>query len=556
MSTARRILIVGGVAGGASCAARLRRMDEHAEIVMFEKGPFVSFANCGLPYHVGGVIADEAKLLVATPEFLRSRFRIDVRTGHEVTRIDREAHTIEAANVLTGEVSEEGYDKLVLAPGSLPVRPPIPGIDLPGIFQVRTIPDVRAIREWIALHPVQRAVIVGGGYIGLEMAENLVHLGLETTILERLGQVMPPLDAEMAEPVHRHLRDKGVDLRLETEVTAFKSLPEGLSVVTAAGETIEAGLVILSIGGRPNADLARGAGLRLGRHGGIRVDEKMRTSDPDIYAVGDAVEVMDAVTGLWTLLPLAGPANRQGRIAADAITGREARFRGVQGTAVCGGLGLTIAMTGQGEKGLVRAGVPFEKVYLFPGHHVGYYPGAEPIHLKVLFRPSTGRLLGAQAVGKAGVEKRMDVLSAMIQMNATVYDLEEAELCYAPQYGAAKDPVNLAGFIAANHLRGYAPLARWEDVLEGPDEKPFILDVREPAEFAAGHAEGATNIPWSALRDRIVELPRDRPIYAHCGVGLRSHNAVRILRQHGFDARNLAGGFKQHQIQRHNPSKP
>jgi NADPH-dependent 2,4-dienoyl-CoA reductase/sulfur reductase-like enzyme/rhodanese-related sulfurtransferase len=537
----QRVLIVGGVAGGASCAARARRHSEDAEIVVFERGPYASFANCGLPYHVGGVIAERAKLLVTKPKLLRDRFRIDLRTRHEVTRINRAEQTVEVRDLETGEAIIERYDALVLSPGAAPIRPPLPGIDGEGIFSVRNIPDVDAINAWIETKSARTAVVVGGGFIGLEMAENLVHRGLSVTLVEMLDQVMPPLDAEMVTDVHAHLRDRGVNLCLGDGVASFE--PGGgaaPAVVTQSGAHHESDLVILAIGVKPEVGLAREAGLEIGDLGGIRVDEQMRTSVPAIFAVGDAIEVRDVVTGAWMLLPLAGPANRQGRIAADVIFGREARLRGVQGTAVVGVFDLTIAATGAGEKTLRRLGLPHEKVYLFPPDHVGYYPGRHLMHLKVLFDPETGRVLGAQCVGKAGVDKRIDVLAMAIQMGATVFDLEEAELCYAPQFGAAKDAVNMAGFIAANHVRGDSPLMHWEAV----DEGEFLLDVRTEREVKRSPVSHAVNIPIDALRERIGEMPRDREIQALCDTGFRSYLAVRILKQAGFRARNLSGGLQ------------
>jgi NADPH-dependent 2,4-dienoyl-CoA reductase/sulfur reductase-like enzyme/rhodanese-related sulfurtransferase len=513
---------------------------------MFERGPHASFANCGLPYHVGGVIADREKLLVAKPELLRERFRIDLRLNTEVTGIDRAARTVAWRNRETGETGSECYDMLVLSPGAAPIRPPLPGIDLPGVFTVRNIPDVDAINAWIAERGAKRGVVVGGGFIGLEMAENLVHRGLAVTLVELLDQVMPPMDPEMVTQVHAHLREKGVDLRLSDGLAAFEEQGKALAVVTQSGVRHPADIAILGIGVRPEIDLARDAGLEIGERGGIRTDDQMRTSDPAIWAVGDAVEVRDFVTGQWTLVPLAGPANRQGRIAADAIFGQPAQFRGVQATAVVGVFDLTVASTGASEKTLRRVGMEFECVHVHPAHHVGYYPGAEPIHLKVLFDPVNGKLLGAQAVGRAGVEKRIDVLAAAIQLGATVFDLEEMELCYAPQYGAAKDPVNHAGFVAANHLRGFAPLAHWEDV--GATDA-LILDVRTAKEWEEGHLEGAVHIPVDELRGRLGELPREREIWAHCGVGVRSHVATRTLRQAGFNARNLTGGWKSRTLQ-------
>lgn len=542
MSSKKRILIVGGVAGGASCAARARRLDEDAEILLFDRGPYVSFANCGLPYYVGDVIADEKKLLVASAELFKTRFNIDVRTENEVIAVDRERREIAVKRLTTGEVYREKYDALVLAPGAAPIRPPLPGTDLPGIFVLRNIPDSRRIRQWIVEHKAERAVIIGAGLVGLEMAENLVARGIAVTVVEMLKQVLPPLDPEMAEPVRERLASRGVSLHLGDAVAGFEQDVRGVLLVrTQSNATFPADLVILSIGVRPETKLAKEAGLELGERGGIRVDENMRTSDPHIWAVGDAVETRDFVTGEWGLVPLAGPANRQGRIAADSICGRESAFRGVQATGIIGVFGLTVAFTGASEKSLLRAGIKeYEKVYLHPGHHAGYYPGAQPIHLKLLFSTDDGRILGAQAVGEEGVARRIDVIASLIQMCGTVFDLEQAELCYAPQFGAAKDPVNMAGMIASNFLRGDLPLARWEDVLQ---TGALVLDVREPSEFAAGHVPGALNIPLPQLRARLGELPRDREIWLYCGVGQRSYYALRILLQHGFAVKNLPGGF-------------
>jgi NADPH-dependent 2,4-dienoyl-CoA reductase/sulfur reductase-like enzyme/rhodanese-related sulfurtransferase len=540
-----RILVVGGVAGGASCAARVRRLSEEAEIIIFDRGPYVSFANCGLPYYVGNVIHDEKKLLVASAELFKTRFRIDVRTENEVLAIDRGQSEIEVKRLATGEVYREKYDALVLAPGAAPIRPAIPGIDLPGIFVLRTIPDSRRIRSWIEGRKIERAVVVGGGLVGLEMSENLASRGIQVTVVEMLDQVLPPFDPEMAEPVQEHLRQNGVSLHLLDAVARFVQTSDGgLEVQTRSGAKFPADLVILSIGVRPETKLAKDADLAIGQRGGIRVDDAMRTSDPRIWAVGDAVETRDVITGEWSVVPLAGPANRQGRVAADSICGRPAHFRGVQSTAVCGLFGLTMATTGANEKTLRRAGQSYERIYLHPGHHVGYYPGAKPIHMKVLFSAQDGRVLGAQAVGQEGVEKRIDVIAMAIQKNATVFDLEEAELCYAPQFGAAKDPVNMAGMIAGNVLRGDVPMALWEEL---PATHAMVVDVREPSEFSSGHIEGAVNIPLPQIRDRLHELQPDREIWLYCGVGQRSYYALRILRQHGFNVRNLSGGFKTYE---------
>jgi NADPH-dependent 2,4-dienoyl-CoA reductase/sulfur reductase-like enzyme/rhodanese-related sulfurtransferase len=537
----RRVLIVGGVAGGASAAARLRRLDEESEIVLFDRGPYVSFANCGLPYYVGNVIADERRLLVASRELFRDRFNIDVQTEHEVTAIDRAVQTIRVKDLRDGSEHDERYDVLVLAPGAVPIRPVARGLDLPGVFVVRTIPDTRRIRAWLEAPPRREAIVVGGGFIGLEMAENLVRRGLVVTVVEKLPQVMPPLDPEMAAEIARHLRQEGVRLRLGEGFREIETDGDRLVVRTDRDATITTDLVILALGVRPEATLAQAAGLAIGARGGIVVDERMRTSDPRIYAVGDAIEVRDVIIGQEIILPLAGPANRQGRVAAEAIAGRWTRFRGVQATAIVGVLGLTVATTGASEKGLRRAGVTdYGVVYLHPGHHAGYYPGAMPIHLKLLYARGDGRILGAQAVGHEGIDKRIDVIATMIQMGGTVHDLAEVELCYAPQFGAAKDPVNVAGMMAANALRGDMPLADWSEIGR---TSAALLDVREPDEFARGHLEGAVNLPLSELRHRVEDVPRGREVWVYCAAGQRSYYAQRLLMQRGLDVRNLSGGF-------------
>ena len=543
----KRVVIVGGVAGGATCAARLRRQDENAEIIILERGHYVSFANCGLPYYVGNVIQEESKLLLASPTLFRERFNVEVRTRNEVLAIDRTASTVSVRNLETGREYSELYDALVLSPGAAPIRPPWPGIDLRGIFTLRTVPDSREIRHWIDEKKPRKAVVVGGGFIGLEMAENLAHRGIAVTIVELANQVMPPLDPEMAEYAKQRLESRGVTLALADAVEEFRQGSNGgLSVHTRSGKAYEADLVVLAIGVRPETTLARDADLDMGERGGIRVDSQMRTSDPRIWAVGDAVEVRNCVTGQWELIPLAGPANRQGRVAADAICGRDAHFEGVQATAVCGFFDLTVALTGATEKSLRRAGLDdFESIYLHPGNHVGYYPGAQAIHLKLLFRKSDGLVLGAQAVGEEGVARRIDVIATAIQMKATVFDLEEAELCYAPQYGAAKDPVNMAGMIAANIVRGDAQIAPWDKL---DSTEAFLLDVREPHEFKAGSIPGSVNIPLGQLRSHLGELPTNREIWINCGVGQRAYYACRILSQHGLQARNLSGGYSTYRV--------
>jgi len=539
-----RILIVGGVAGGASCAARARRLSESAEISMFDRGPYVSFANCGLPYYVGNVIKKEENLLIATPELFRKRFNIDVRLRSEVVVIDRIKRCITIKELESSETRIEPYDALVLSPGARPIRPDLTGIDLPGIFSLRTIPDSRQIRQWIDQYQACRALVVGGGYIGMEMTDNLLKRGLKVTVVEKQSQVMPIVDPEMIADVHAALIKAGVSLFLNDSVVSFeKSVGHTLGVTLASGQQIETDMVILCIGVRPEVKLAIDAGLAVGDYGGIRVDPQMRTSDPHIWAVGDAVEVHDVVTQTKGVIPLAGPANRQGRIAADVILGRQRSFRGVQGTSVVGILDLVVAFTGPSEKLLKRLGQwdDLEKVYLYPGHTAGYYPGANPINMKLIFNKRDGSVVSAQALGKSGVEKRIDVISMAIQSEATIFDLEEAELCYAPQFGSAKDPVNIAGMIAANVMRGDITLAHWEDI---HDTDALILDVRTPDEFKRDHVEGALNIQLDEIRTRMNELPKKREIWTYCYVGQRSYYATRALVQYGFDVKNISGGFK------------
>lgn len=543
----KRIVIVGGVAGGASCAARARRLSETAKITMFDRGEYVSFANCGLPYYVGNVIKKEENLLMATPELFRNRFEIDVRLQSEVLALDLANSRIQVKNLLTGEAYHEAYDALVLSPGASPIKPDMSGIDIPGIFSLRTIPDSRQIKAWIARYQAKHAVVVGGGYIGMEMTENLLKLGLAVTIVEMQPQVMPLLDPEMVKPIQDELLKHKVVLHLNESVVGFAGNDDhAISVKLNSGLIEKTDLVILSIGVRPEIQLAQDAGLEIGQRGGIRVDEHMRTSDEKIWAVGDAVEVKDVITGQWGVIPLAGPANRQGRIAADVIMGRNAKFRGVQGTSVVGIVDLVAAFTGPGEKTLKRMGIwdesaQFEKIHLHPGHHAGYYPGSSSISLKLIFSKEDGRIISAQAVGKEGVEKRIDVISMAIQQNATVFDLEEAELCYAPQFGSAKDPVNIAGMIAANVLRGDAPVVHWEEL---DQDRVFMLDVRDPSEYKEGHIDGAVNIPLNDLRQRMGEVPKDQEIWAYCFIGQRSYYAARALSQYDYNIKNISGGYK------------
>jgi NADPH-dependent 2,4-dienoyl-CoA reductase/sulfur reductase-like enzyme/rhodanese-related sulfurtransferase len=545
-----KLLIVGGVAGGASAAARARRLSEDAEIIMFERGPDVSFANCGLPYYIGGEIAERDKLLVAKPQLLRTRLRLDVRTLSAVEAIDRAAKTIHVRDLASGREYDESYDTLILATGAAPFRPTIPGLDLRGVVTLRNLEDTDRIKRHVD-QGAKQAVLLGGGFISLELAENFVRRGVATTVVERNGQILAPFDPEMTTPIVESLASKGVDLLLGCSAEAVEQTPDGLVVCLNSGRRIAAQLVIFGVGVRPENKLAIDAGLEVGARGGIHVDEYLRTSDPNIYAVGDAIEVADFVLGAPTQVPLAGPANRQGRIAADNVFGRSTKYRGTQGTAILGFFDHTAAITGASEKSLRRAGRPYRKIYVHPMHHAGYYPGAEAMTLKLLFDPTTGRVLGAQGVGGAGVDKRIDVLAVAIQAGMTVFDLEEMELAYAPQFGSAKDPINMAGFVASGLLRGDHPQTDWE-TLDSAADKPYVLDVRTPAEYAAGRIPSAVNIPIDELRTRLAELPEGRPIVTYCQVGQRGYLATRILMQAGFQVSNLGGGYKMYRL--HTPT--
>ena len=538
-----KIIIVGGVAGGASAAARARRLSEEAEIVLVERGPDVSFANCGLPYHLSGTIAERSKLLIVTPERMRERFKLDVRVRSDVEAIDRAKKSVRIRDLATGRTYDETYDKLILSPGASPIRPPISGLELPGIFTLRNLGDMDRIKAALD-GGTRQAVVVGAGFIGLELVENFVARGVQTTLVELQDQVLPPLDKEMTTPILDRLRAKGVEVLLSDSAESFATAgAEGLHVGLKSGRKLTAQLVVLGVGVRPENGLAVAAGLDVGPRGGIRVNAQMQTSDPDIYAVGDVVEIRDFVTDQPTQVPLAGPANRQGRLAADHIFGRSVRYRGTQGTAIVGLFGLAAGMTGQSEKALRRAGRAYAKAYIHPAHHAGYYPGAEGMTLKLLFDPTDGKLLGAQGVGGAGVDKRIDVLAVALQAGLTAYDLEEMELAYAPQFGSAKDPVNMLGFVAAGLLRGDHPQTDVEAVLADPTAA-LLVDVRTPTEFAAGRLPGAVNIPVDELRERLAEIPRDRDVTVYCQVGQRGYLATRILLQNGFRVHNLAGGFK------------
>lgn len=549
----RRLIVVGGVAGGASAAARARRLCERCEIIVFERGPHVSFANCGLPYFVGGEIEEPDALLLQTPQTLRSRFNLDVRVRSEVFAIDRVAGEVRVRELTTGHEYTEAFDDLVLSTGAVPLLPRIPGIDRPGHFTVRNIPDVQQIMNWVTDCPGCRAVVVGGGYIGLEMAEQLVRRGgLSVTLVEAADQVMAPLDPEMAAWLHLELEANGVELHLNDSVAGFEAPSPGETarasvVVLKSGRRLPADTVILGLGVRPNVDLAKSAGLEIGKLGGIRVNERLQTSDPHIWAVGDAIEVRDAVTGQQVVIPLAGPANRQGRIAADNIYGRNSVYRGTWGTAILRLFNLSAGCTGASEKALRKAGVPYQALHLHPHSHAGYFPGAEPIALKVLFAPHSGRLLGAQAIGRDGVDKRIDVLATALKGAMTVHDLAELELAYAPPYGSAKDPVNLAGMAGQNVLAGDVQLIQWDELSRAQTAGSLVLDVRRLDERVKGAIPNSVHIPLDELRARSDELPRDREIVVHCQSGQRSYFACRLLVQRGFKVRNLTGSWRTYQ---------
>ncbi len=555
----KRIVIVGGVAGGASAAARARRLCEQCEIVVFERGPHVSFANCGLPYFVGGEIVEQDSLLLQTPDTLRARFNLDVRVNTEVMAIDRARQIVKVRELTSGREFEQPYDSLVLSTGASPLKPPIPGIDREGHFTVRNIPDVEHIMTWIRNCHACRAVVVGGGYIGLEMAEQLKRRGLGVTVVEAMPQVMTPLDPEMAAWLHQELRVNGVTLHLGDPVASFDAPKPGESarasvVVLKSGKRVEADTVVLGLGVRPETSLAKNAGIELGALGGIRVNEHLQTSDPKIHAVGDAVEVRDRVTGAWAIIPLAGPANRQGRIVADNIFGQPSRYEGTWGTAILRLFNLTAGCTGANEKALRKAGIPSQALHLHPGSHAGYFPGAEPIAMKILFAPDTGKLLGAQAVGHDGVDKRIDVFATALKGGMTVNDLAELELAYAPPFGSAKDPVNLAGMAAQNVLAGAVQLAQWNEVAGLDPNLTVLLDVRRADERAKGFIPGSLHIPLDEVRARMNELPRNREIVVHCQSGQRSYFACRILAQHGFRVRNLTGSYRTWKIAADQPA--
>lgn len=538
-------LIIGGVAGGATVAARLRRMDEKANIILFERGKYVSYANCGLPYYIGDTINNREKLFVQTAKGFTDRFRIDIRTEQEVTAIRPDKKEVEIKNLSTGETYTETYDKLVLSPGAEPLRPGIEGIGSKKIFTLRNVPDTDTIKNYVNTENPKRAIVVGGGFIGLEMAENLYDLGIQVDVVEMANQVMAPLDFSMAAIVHRQLTDKGVGLHLEDGVSRFEEKDGGVTVHLRSGKQIATDMVLLSIGVRPETKLAKDAGLAIGERGGIAVNDYMQTSDADIYALGDAVEVRHLVTGQPALIPLAGPANKQGRIVADNIVfGNKKKYPGSIGTSIAKVFDLTVATAGANAKLLQRNNIPYISSYTHGASHAGYYPGAVPLSIKILFAPENGKLLGAQIVGFNGVDKRIEMLAQVIQRGGTVHDLAELEHAYAPPYSSAKDPVNMAGFVAENILNKKSRIIQWRELAELPADT-IRIDVRTHDEYKLGTIPGFINIPVDELREHLDELPKEKPIVVTCAVGLRGYLAYRILVQNGFKhVRNLSGGYK------------
>ena len=540
-----KVVIVGGVAGGATAAARIRRLDEQAEIIVFEKTGYVSYANCGLPYYIGGVITDERELTLQTPESFWNRFRIRIRTGHEVTELHPEEKTVTVKNLKTGDVFTESYDRLLLAPGAKPVKPALSGIESERLFTLRTVEDTFRIYNYVETASPKRAVIVGGGYIGVEMAENLHQRGIAVTIVQRPKQLMNTLDYDMAAFVHARLRQAGMGLRLEGDVTGFREEAGGITAVLKDGEELPADMVIMAIGVTPDTALAKKAGLQLGVKGSILVSDRMETSAPDIYAVGDAVQVKNFVSGEDTVIALAGPANRQGRIAADNICGGDSRYPGSMGSSIIKIFDLAAASTGLTEKAALAAGLDADCVVLSPSSHAGYYPGARVMTMKVVFEKETLRLLGAQIIGSEGVDKRLDVLAAAIHAGLRADRLKDLDLAYAPPYSSAKDPVNMAGFMIENLSRGIVKQYHWSDIpelLRNPEVT--LLDTRTPWEYGDSHIPGYINIPVDELRERLGELEPEKPVYVMCQSGIRSYIACRILSQNGFQCYNFSGGYR------------
>ena len=540
-----KILIIGGVAGGATAAVRLRRLDEHAEIIMFERGEYISFANCGLPYYIGGTITDREDLLLQTPDSFHQRFNIDVRVLSEILSIDQAAKTVSVENKQTGEIYTENYDKLILSPGGAPIKPSIGGIDSECVFTLRNVADTDRIKSYIQMKNPRNAAVIGGGFIGVEMAENLKEAGLQVSIIEMANQAIAPVDIDMACDIHQYLHQKGVALYLNNGLQKITDNGDGLVLELQSGTSLETDMVILAIGVRPESDLAKKTSLKLNNRGGIVTDKYMRTSDPDIYAVGDAAEVVDFVTGQAAMIPLAGPANKQARIAADHICGIMSEYSGTQGSAIIKIFDMTVASTGINEKTAQKLNLSYDKIFLWIANHAGYYPGATPMSMKVIFENMSGKILGAQIVGFDGVDKRCDVLATAIRAGMTASNLAELELCYAPPYSSAKDPVNMAGFVIENVLTGQVKNFHWHDVDKLPrDGSVILLDVRNPGEVRNGKIDGFLNIPLDSLRERIGELDDSKPVYIHCHSGMRSYIAARILTQKGFETYNLSGGYR------------
>ncbi|MDR2956255.1 MAG: FAD-dependent oxidoreductase [Prevotella sp.] len=541
-----KILIIGGVAGGATAAARLRRIDENAEIILFEKGEYVSYANCGLPYHIGGAIADRNRLFVQTVDGFINRFNIDIRINSEVTAIDKGKRTISVKDLVTGNVYNEPYDKLIISTGAEPIKPPLKGIDDRRIFSLRNVPDMDRIKAYVEANKPKTAIVIGGGFIGLEMVENLHEAGVKVSVVEKANQVMAPLDYAMAAIVHQHLRQKGVALYLDEGVTGFETNDANIQAILEKSGAIDADMVILSIGVRPDTKLAKEAGLELGTLGGIKVDEYMRTSDDNIYAVGDAIEVFNPVIRKHVLIPLAGPANKQARIVADNIVeGNKYKYAGTIGTSIAKVFDLTVAATGTSSKLLTKEGIIHLESYTHGSSHAGYYPNALPLSIKINFSPIDGKLFGAQVVGFDGVDKRIEMFAEVIKKGGTIYDLQEMEHAYAPPYSSAKDPVNIAGFVADNILRQKVNIIQWHELDKLDKNKVFIIDARTKGEYEFGHIDGSVNIPVDELRSRLTEIPKDKKIITYCAVGLRGYTASRILMQQGFNnVYNLSGGYK------------
>ncbi|PLR78070.1 CoA-disulfide reductase [Bacillus sp. V3-13] len=539
----KKIVIVGGVAGGASAAARLRRLDEESTIILIERGEHISFANCGLPYYIGEKIKDRQKLLVQTPEGMRKRFNLDIRTLSEAVKINRNEKSILIRNLQTDEHYEESYDVLVLSPGARPIIPQIPGLsESRNVFTLRNIPDTDKIKEFVDRQKPERAVVVGGGFIGLEMAENLAERGIKVTIVEMANQVMAPLDYEMAAIVHSHLKEKGVTLVLGDGVKAFND--KGNAIELTSGTEVATDMTILSIGVRPENQLALDAGLNIGERGGIQVNNYLQTNDENIYAIGDVIEVTDYINRNPAMIPLAGPANRQGRIVADNIYGKKIPYKGTLGTSIAKVFDLSVAVTGNNEKRLKQLGIEYSVVHIHPSSHAGYYPDASPIALKLVFDKKTGQIYGAQAVGTDGVDKRIDVIATAIKGNLSVNDLAELELSYAPPFSSAKDPVNMAGYIASNMMEGSVETVQWHEIDGIVANGGILIDVREPHERKMGYVNGSVNIPLGDIRQHLNEFPKDETIYVSCQVGLRGYLASRILAANGFAVKNLDGGWK------------